>query len=502
MSHQNDPPGGSSVPSLRVRLENGAPVQGDGDFVLYWMISARRLDSNFALQRAVEWSRGLGRPLVVLEALRIGYPWASDRLHRFALDGMADNAGRLRDSRVTHLAYVESEEGAGKGLLEVLARRAAVVVTDEFPCFFLPRMVRAAAGSLSVRLEVVDSNGLLPLAAVEKTYSAAYHFRRFLQKELPTHLEAFPDEHPLRGDPLPTFDEGSVRPPAENGVVEDRWSLGIPEDLSGLAIDHDVVPVPYAGGPRAGKERLEEFVANDLDRYGEEANDPDADVTSRLSPYLHWGHVSSHQIFEAVAAREEWTSDYLGDEADGTREGWWGMGESAEAFLDQLVTWRELGFVFNAQRNDYDEYESLPEWARETLEEHEDDERPHLYSLEEFRDARTHDPLWNAAQRQLKRDGWIHNYLRMLWGKKILEWSSTPREALEIMIRLNDRWAVDGRDPNSYNGIFWCLGRFDRGWPERPVFGKVRSMSSDSTRRKVSVTRYVERYGPADEESR
>jgi deoxyribodipyrimidine photo-lyase len=158
------------------------------------------------------------------------------------------------------------------------------------------------------------------------------------------------------------------------------------------------------------------------------------------------------------------------------------------------VTWRELGFNTCARRDDYDAFASLPDWARRTLERHEGDAREHAYTLEEFAAARTHDPLWNAAQTQLVREGRIHNYLRMLWGKKILEWSPTPREALAVMIELNNRFAVDGRDPNSYAGIFWCLGRYDRPWPERPIFGTVRYMSSENTARKHRVREYVQRF--------
>jgi len=171
------------------------------------------------------------------------------------------------------------------------------------------------------------------------------------------------------------------------------------------------------------------------------------------------------------------------------------LSDSAESFLDELVTWRELGFNMNAHRDDYDRYESLPEWARETLEAHETDRRPGLYGLDELERAGTDDPLWNAAQRQLLREGRIHGYLRMLWGKRILEWTPTAREALSVMIHLNDKYATDGRDPNSYSGIFWVLGRYDRPWPERPVFGRVRSMTSASTGRKVRLQRYLERFG-------
>ena len=171
------------------------------------------------------------------------------------------------------------------------------------------------------------------------------------------------------------------------------------------------------------------------------------------------------------------------------------MSEAAEAFLDQLVTWREVGFNMAANRADHREFESLPDWAQRTLAEHAGDPRPHLYTLDEFESASTADELWNAAQRQLRREGVIHNYLRMLWGKKILEWTRTPREAAHFMIELNNRYALDGRDPNSYSGIYWCLGRYDRPWgPERPVFGKVRYMTSTNTARKFRVKEYVARY--------
>jgi deoxyribodipyrimidine photo-lyase len=171
------------------------------------------------------------------------------------------------------------------------------------------------------------------------------------------------------------------------------------------------------------------------------------------------------------------------------------MGAGAEAFLDQLITWRELGFATATREPAFDRYESLPAWARATLEDHASDPRPHLYTLAEFTAAETHDELWNAAQRQLVREGTIHGYLRMLWGKKILEWTEHPRDALDVMIELNNRYALDGRDPNSYSGISWILGRYDRGWPERAIYGKVRSMSSSATRKKVRVEDYLARYG-------
>lgn len=194
--------------------------------------------------------------------------------------------------------------------------------------------------------------------------------------------------------------------------------------------------------------------------------------------------------------REKWSEEKLALRSTGSRSGWWGVGKPAEEFLDQLITWRELGFNCSSRCANYERYESLPAWAQQTLARHERDERDYTYTLADFAAARTHDPLWNAAQRQLKSEGRIHNYLRMLWGKKILEWSRSPRKALEVMIELNNRFALDGRDPNSYSGIFWCLGRYDRPWgPERPVFGTVRYMSSQNTARKFRVKDYLVKYG-------
>jgi deoxyribodipyrimidine photo-lyase len=202
-------------------------------------------------------------------------------------------------------------------------------------------------------------------------------------------------------------------------------------------------------------------------------------------------------VFAAIAEHEGWAPDRLAPRATGSRSGWWGMSAAAESFLDECVTWRELGFNFTAARRDYDRYESLPDWARAALARHANDLRPHVYTPAELETAATHDPLWNAAQRQLLLTGRIHNYLRMLWGKKILEWSPTPAAALSTMIDLNNKFALDGRDPNSYTGIFWVLGRYDRPWgPERPIFGTVRYMSSENTARKFSVKGYLARYGP------
>ena len=480
------------APPLRVRSANDRPVVPSGRFVLYWMIAARRAASNFALDRAMAWAIEIGVPLVVFEAIRANYPFASDRLHRFVIDGMADNGRAFQDSPVLYFPYVEPAIGAGRGLLERLAQDAAVVVTDEFPCFFLPEAVRAAARRLAVRLETVDSNGLLPLASVPQAYPAAVHLRRFMQGTLRNHLASAPQTRP-RFDRLPT------RLASLPVDVLERWPSVSAELLEGsvsalasLPIDHAVSSVTTQGGSAAAQRALRTFVSRRLTTYHEHQSHPDDRGTSRLSPYLHFGHLSSHEVFDAVMRHERWSLGKLGPKPTGAREGWWGVGTGAEAFLDQLVVWRELGFNTCARRpDDYSRFEGLPSWAQQTLVDHARDRRPYIYDRAVFERGATHDPLWNAAQAELVRHGWMHNYMRMLWGKKILEWSASPHEALDTMMAIMDRWAVDGRDPNSYAGYMWTLGRYDRPWPERPIYGTVRSMSSENTAKKVRVKQYV-----------
>jgi deoxyribodipyrimidine photo-lyase len=477
----------------RLRDLNAAPVRPERGFVLYWMIAARRARWNFALDRAIDRARELGKPLVVLEPLRSDYPFASERLHRFVLDGMRANRAAFAGKPVLYYPFVERERGGGKGLLAALARSAAVVVTDDFPFSFLPRMLAAAGRTLDVRLEAVDSNGLLPLAASSSASPTAFVFRRFLQKKLPEELERRPRADPWRGWAL-------APPPELPRSIAARWPaadglLAAGASLAELPLDHAVAPVDLEGGAPAAGRALRRFLDRRLARYAEERNEPDAEAASGLSPWLHFGHISTHEIVAALAAHEGWSQAQLSDGVTGKREGWWGMSPGAEAFLDQLVTWRELGYHFARHVPDPYAWEALPAWARATLEEHARDPREHVYDLDAFAYARTHDELWNAAQRELLRTGRIHNYMRMVWGKKILEWTSSPREALAVMIELNDRYALDGRDPNSASGIGWTLGRFDRPWaPVRRVFGSIRYMSTANTARKLDVRGYLARH--------
>jgi deoxyribodipyrimidine photo-lyase len=484
----------SDVPADRLRHVGDRPANTGGAFVLYWMIANRRTRYNFSLQRAVDWAKELKKPLVVFEALRAGYPWACDRIHAFVIQGMLDNAAAFSGKPVTYWPYLEPKPGDGSGALAALARQACVVISDDFPCFFLPRMVESAARQIPVRLELVDSNGLFPMRATERIFARAFDFRRHLQKNLLPHLEEVPLAEPSRSLKLPVHQlEASFR---------NRWPAadldGFSRGLTGLKdfpINHRVKTVNYLGGSKAAAAQLGLFLRDRLDRYHEDRNQPEQEIASGLSPWLHFGHISAHDVFATVTRSCGWTPENVSAKVTGSNTGWWGAPPAVESFFDELITWRELGYNLCSHTDNYDQYESLPDWARATLDLHARDPRPWNYSPEQLEQSQTHDPLWNAAQVQLVREGRIHNYLRMLWGKKILEWSPSPREALARLIELNNKYATDGRNPNSYSGIFWVLGRYDRPWgPERPIYGQIRYMTSENTARKVKVRDYIRKY--------
>jgi len=486
-------------PSLALRLDvrRDVPPSPEGAYVVYWMFAARRTRHNFALQRAIAWARRLGKPLVVVESLRPDYPWASDRFHRFMLQGMRDQAARFATTPIRYVPLVEPRPGAYRGWQADLARQACVWVTDDSPAFIIPDWLALGMQDTACRFEAVDSCGILPVRAAETVFSTAHAFRRHLHRHLIEHLAHL-------GVPDPLADVTDL-PPWPSGGMDfflARWPEASPAllDLEPSAFAALGVPVLpgrglVEGGERAGLARVDHFLAHKLGRYAEDRNEPALDAGSGLSPYFHFGQVAPHELVRRILETSAWSPASVDPRAGGKRDGWWGLPAPAESFLDELVTWREVGFNAARWLPGYDRYETLPAWSRETLDLHRADPRPHLYDLEAFREARTHDPLWNAAQRQLVREGRIHNYLRMLWGKKILEWSATPEEALATMIELNNGYALDGRDPASISGIFWCLGRYDRPWgPVRPVFGTVRYMTSDSTAKKFNVKPYLVQY--------
>lgn len=481
------------IPALRITAPHDVLPNTSGDYVLYWMTAFRRTDWNYALQRAAQWSEELKKPLLIFEPLRVGYRWANDRMHQFVVEGMRDNAIALQKEKVTYYPYLEKNRGDGSGLIEALASKAAVVVGDEYPCFFLKHLPKWFAARASCRYEIVDSNGLMPLRHPDKIFTVAHSYRRYMQKQVELILAQRPLADTLSHfqlpAPAPVPKEILRKWPAAEMALNDK-----PFNWKAFDIDHSVPPTAMVGGRKEALKRWQNFLTKQSAKYDEDRNHPDSDGSSHLSPYLHFGHISAHEMFFQLLEHEKFRPEQLA-RPNGKVNGFWNLSVSVEAFLDQLLTWREIGFNQCFLDRHYDSYRSLPAWVRASLQKHAKDKRDYLYSLSEFEEARTHDPLWNAAQRQLVKEGRIHNYLRMLWGKKILHWSRSPEEALDIMVELNNKYALDGRDPNSYSGIFWVLGRYDRPWgPERPIFGTIRYMSSDSTLKKVHLKKYLKKF--------
>ncbi|REL33289.1 hypothetical protein DYD21_10935 [Rhodohalobacter sp. SW132] len=481
--------------SDRVFPRNQTEPNAEGEYVLYWMQINRRFHYNFALEYAVGWANKLNKPLLILEAFSCDYPWATDRSHTFMMQGMKEHLNYAREQDLNYVSFVEAEPGQYDNLLRKLSSKASVLVTDEYPVFIMRKRNETYPDELKIPYYTVDSNGLIPLGLTDKDPYSAYFFRKIMQKNF---IEAY--TNPPRQNPLDDLEnresielDGSTfsnLPDAEDALNS------IPDFISGLEINHDVHPVEMNGARSAATGKLGSFIRNGLHVYDEKRNHPDENITSGLSPWLHFGKISEYEIVRAVLQHqpEGWDLDKISFNK-GSTGGFFNGDPNIDGFLDEVITWREVGFHFAHHRKDYDAYESLPDWALKTMEEHKDDPREHIYSYEELENAQTGDDIWNAAQTQLRKDGIIHNYLRMLWGKKVIEWTPDHRTALQYLIDLNNTYAIDGRDPNSYSGIFWCFGRFDRAWQERPIFGKLRYMTSNSTRKKVKLKQYLDTYG-------
>ena len=480
-----------SYNSARVRRLNDRKIAGGGEFVLYWMQLYRRLDHNHALDYALECAAALGKPLVVYEGLRLDYPWASRRLHQFILEGMAANAAATRELGINYWPFVETPAEPARGLLVGLAGRAALVVTDDFPCFIVPDQSAALARRAEVPVFAVDSNSLVPLSLLGPPVGAAAHLRPRIHKAF---LEAW--GHRAAAKPkCPSVATKRVQAPFDPWKAEDIGAF-----VRGLPVDATVPAVlGMPGGAPAAKARLRQFLKKRLAGYAETRShhtSPEKGHASGLSPYLHFGHIAIEEVVAgALATTGRWTPDDLRIHNRGRREGYFTDDADVNGFLDEALTWRDVGLQWHwSRRHDTRSLDAaLPAWALATLRAHGGDKRAFVYSPEEWEAGATHDRLWNAAQRELVATGAIHNYLRMLWGKKVLEWSTSPDEAYRTLEHLNNKYALDGRDPNSYTGILWCFGLFDRPWPpERKVLGVLRYMSSENTARKFKLGPYYD----------
>ena len=440
----------------RVTIRRAGPPDSHGTCVVYWMQRTQRALDNPALDIAVEAANSLGKPVVVFFAPR-PFEAANARHYAFLAQGVLDIAQRLENRRVGFVFRRFPDHSLAKFCEEV---KPALVIGDENPIRWAEASRQAAGRKLKVPLWTVDADVIVPTRLLEKPQYAAFIIRPRLQAQLAEFLVA--PRNPKARHPWKP-----ARPPL---------SLPLGVDLTeGWKINRSVEPVSsFSGGTSQALKLLKDFVRNKLPHYTRDRNRPERGGTSRLSPYLHFGHVGPLTVALAVQAADAPKAD-------------------KEAFLNQLLVWRELSINFVRFNSIYDTFECGEPWAHKTLAKHARDPRPFLYSEKQLENAETHDPLWNAAQVQMVRTGWMHNYMRMYWAKKILEWTPSPALAYRIAVRLNDKYELDGRDPNGYAGIAWAIvGKFDRPWFERPIFGQIRFMSGASTSRKFDSRTYIE----------
>ncbi len=441
-------------PRVTVRRE-GPPV-AEGKCVVYWMQRAHRGNDNPALDAAVDAGNALGLPVVAFLAPIPFYPHANLRHYHFLNQGIPDIAAALEKRRIGFVLRRYPDHRLDHFCSEV---KAALVIGDENPMREPEHWRRVAAEILKVPLWTVDADVIVPSKLLEKAQYAAHTIRPRLQAQLRTFLK--PGSNPHAKFPW--------KKPAHLQSLDP--SIDITE---GWTLDRSVSPVSeWQGGNREALRLLKEFVTRKLQGYGTQRNKPEIDHTSRLSPYLHFGHISPITIALAVQNADAPTAD-------------------KEAFLNQIITWRELSINLVRFNPNYDNFECGEPWAHRSLAQHTSDVRPILYTEKQLENADTHDQLWNAAQMQMVSTGWMHNYMRMYWAKKILEWTKSPAEAHRIAVHLNDKYFLDGRDPNGYAGIAWSIvGKFDRPWFDRPIFGQIRYMSGASTGKKFDSKKYI-----------
>ncbi len=430
----------------------------DGHYVLYWMHLSQRVQYNHSLVYAAATADKLKLPLLVYFGISENYPEANQRHYQFMLEGLAETCSELKKRNIKMVVWIiDPVEGVVS-----LADNAASVVTD-FGYLKVSRdWLFRAAGSIKTKFEAVESNVIVPVesASIKEEYAAAT-FRPKMMKLINLYLGKVRDVKVTRSSldlKLKSID------------------LSSPESvLREMNINNEVPSIQWMkGGTSRAVKLLNSFIKYKLDDYPDKRNHPSLDFSSHMSPYLHFGQISP--VFIALKVLET--------ESPGR-----------DVFLEELIIRRELSFNFVYYNKNYDRITSLPHWAMESLLKHETDHREFIYTKIEFEKSRTHDIYWNAAQNELVSTGKMHNYMRMYWGKKIIEWTEGPDIAFEYMVYFNNKYALDGRDPNSYAGIAWCLGKHDRPWGERRIFGKIRYMNDKGLERKFDMNPYVKKYG-------
>lgn len=452
-------------PRVLVR-RGGAPRKG-GACVVYWIQRALRIIDNPAIDVAIECGNFLGLPVVVFFSVIPNYPHANLRHYYFLQQGLRDVAEDAAERGLGFVVRRPPDNRLEKFLEET---HAALLIGDENPCREPERWRRVLAQRLKIPFWTVDADVVVPSRVFNRSFALLHHFRPHLQREIPKFLEQSPAP-----PPQPAF---KLRRKLDSFPLDGDITAGFKE------LDRSIRPVDtFTGGTHAALKRLKEFVRGDLAAYDETRNHPETRGTSRLSPYLHFGNIGPLTIARAVQQAANVPA------------------KARERYLEQLVGWRELAVLFVRHEPNYDNWECAAPWARKSLLEHVADPRPR-YSLDQLERAETADELWNAAQREMVVTGWMHNYMRMYWAKKILEWAPDPATAFDWAVTLNDRYQLDGRDANGYAGIAWAIvGRLDRPWFNRPVFGLVRLMSGASIARKFDAAAYIRQNSPASEES-
>jgi len=449
------------IQSSRLKLLVDGPPQPHARYVLYWMQASQRAGFNPALEHAVEEANGLGLPVLVAFALT-RFPEANARHYDFMLRGLAEVKRRLE---ARGIGFVIRKRPPHE-LIRELAEDAALVVCDR-GYFGIQRAWRERlAEGLQRRLVQVEGDVVVPVETASGKHEYA---ARTLRPKLNRHWDLY----------IEALAERRVKHRAHDlDFASDVDLARTPRIIAGLAIDHAVGPVDrFEAGEAAARATLEAFLGDGLARYEAERGRPEAHAVSELSPYLHFGQISPVEIALSVRAA--------------------GAPSGKGAFLEELIVRRELAINHVTYAPDYDRYETVPGWARKTLADHAGDVRPHLYSAHQLQAGETHDPVWNAAMAEMRATGYLHNHLRMYWGKKVLQWSASPEAAFETLLELNNRWFLDGRDPNSFTNVGWIFGLHDRPWGPQPVFGTVRSMGPNSLK-KFDAEAYAKKWSPPE----
>jgi deoxyribodipyrimidine photo-lyase len=424
------------------------------DYVLYWMQASQRTEYNHALEYSILQANELNKPLIVFFGITDSYPDANERHYSFMLEGLREVHSSLERRGIKMVIRRMSPQ---IGVID-LSKKACLVIVDRGYVRIQREWRKFAAEKMDCPLVQVESDVVVPVeeASPKEEYSAAT-FRPKIKKKLDQYLLPLKKTNPKIDSLDMRFDSLDLSNPSKV--------------ISNMNIDRTVSKVDsFRGGTGEAKKHLENFIKNKLSHFQELRNDPTVDYLSNMSPYLHFGQISPLYIASRVLK---------------TRS------HAKEAFLEELLVRRELSMNFVFYSNKYDSFDGLPQWAKKTLREHKKDKREYTYTLEELENAETHDPYWNAAQEEMRIKGKMHGYMRMYWGKKILEWSKTPEEGFKIALFLNNKYELDGRDPNGFAGVSWCFGKHDRPWMERNIFGKIRYMNASGLKRKFDADQYV-----------